>query len=153
MHLSKPDIDRLSILRNEGGRGMIQLELSVNSYGSPRIKRHWGLDGFTCKDLKLKTTHHALINKKGLKKHAIAMTKTALGKKTSSWSISYVSGYVRQGWRPIFLIAAQDQSLFTRNCLANVLKNGTRPKCRFRDKLVETTDHLVSGYFIESYKI
>lgn len=31
MHPSKPDIDRLSILRNEGGRGMIQLELSVNT--------------------------------------------------------------------------------------------------------------------------
>jgi len=44
-----------------------------------------------------------------------------------------------------FIMAAQDQSLFTRNFQANVLHNGADPKCRFCDKSTETIDHLVSG--------
>ena len=44
-----------------------------------------------------------------------------------------------------FIIAAQDQSLFTRNYQANILKNGADPKCRFCDQHTETIDHLVSG--------
>ena len=44
-----------------------------------------------------------------------------------------------------FILAAQDQSLFTRNYQANILKNGADPKCRFCNSHVETIDHLVSG--------
>ena len=44
-----------------------------------------------------------------------------------------------------FILAAQDQSLFTRNYQANILHNGTDPKCRFCEDKVETIDHLVSG--------
>ena len=44
-----------------------------------------------------------------------------------------------------FIMAAQDQSLFTRNFQANILHNGADPKCRLCDKSTETIDHLVSG--------
>ena len=44
-----------------------------------------------------------------------------------------------------FILAAQDQSLFTRNYQANILRNGFDPKCRFCEDKVETIDHLVSG--------
>jgi len=44
-----------------------------------------------------------------------------------------------------FILAAQDQSLFTRNYQANVIHNGADPKCRFCDEKLETIDHLVSG--------
>ncbi|XP_066912726.1 uncharacterized protein [Clytia hemisphaerica] len=44
-----------------------------------------------------------------------------------------------------FILAAQDQSLFTRNYQANILENGSDPNCRFCNKHVESIDHLVSG--------
>ena len=44
-----------------------------------------------------------------------------------------------------FIIAAQDQSLLTRNFQANILGNSADPKCRVCDKHTETIDHLVSG--------
>ena len=44
-----------------------------------------------------------------------------------------------------FILAAQDQSLATRNYQANILHNGADPKCRFCDEKLETVDHLVSG--------
>ena len=44
-----------------------------------------------------------------------------------------------------FILAAQDQSLFTRNFQANILHNGADPSCRFCDDKIETIDHLVSG--------
>ena len=42
-----------------------------------------------------------------------------------------------------FVIAAQGQSLPTRNFQANILENGADPKCRVCDKNTETIDHLV----------
>ena len=42
-------------------------------------------------------------------------------------------------------MAAQDQSLFTRNYQAKIIENGADPKCRFHEKFEETVDHLVSG--------
>ena len=42
-------------------------------------------------------------------------------------------------------MAAQDQSLFTRNYQSKIAKNGADPKCRFCDQCDETIDHLVSG--------
>ena len=44
-----------------------------------------------------------------------------------------------------FIMAAQDQSLFTRNYQSKIAKNGADPKCRFCDQYDETIDHLVSG--------
>ena len=44
-----------------------------------------------------------------------------------------------------FILAAQDQSLLTRNYQANVMKNGADPKCRFCNDMIETVDHLISG--------
>ena len=38
-------------------------------------------------------------------------------------------------------MAAQDKCLFIRNCQANILHNGSDPKCRFCDKPTETIDH------------
>ena len=42
-------------------------------------------------------------------------------------------------------MAGQDQSLFTRNYSAKIIKNGADPKCQFCEKCEETVDHLVSG--------
>ena len=44
-----------------------------------------------------------------------------------------------------FILAAQDQSLFTHNYQANVLHNGADESCRFCEDKLETIDHLVSG--------
>ena len=42
-------------------------------------------------------------------------------------------------------MAAQDQSLFTRNYQAKIIKNGADTNCRFCEKFEESVDHLVSG--------
>ena len=42
-------------------------------------------------------------------------------------------------------MAAQDQSLFTRNHQAKIINYGAYPKYRFCKKFEETVDHLVSG--------
>ena len=44
-----------------------------------------------------------------------------------------------------FIMAAQDQSLFTRNYQAKIIKNGADPKCWFCEKFEEIVDHLLSG--------
>ena len=44
-----------------------------------------------------------------------------------------------------FIIAAQNQSVPTRNFQANMLENGADPNCRICDKHTETIDHFVSG--------
>ena len=44
-----------------------------------------------------------------------------------------------------FIVAAQDQSLFTRNFRANILHNGAIPRCRFCNTSTKTIDHLISG--------
>ena len=47
-----------------------------------------------------------------------------------------------------FIMAAQDQSLFTRNYQANMIKNGTDTRCRLCEDKLETIDHLVAGCLI-----
>ena len=44
-----------------------------------------------------------------------------------------------------FIMAAQDQSLNTRNYQANIIKNGINPMCRLCEDKVETIDHIVAG--------
>ena len=41
-----------------------------------------------------------------------------------------------------FVIAAQDQRLFTRNYQAKIIKNGADPKCWFCEKFEKIVDHL-----------
>ena len=43
-----------------------------------------------------------------------------------------------------FIVAAQDQSLFTRNFQANYLHNGADPRCRFSNTSTGTINHLIS---------
>ena len=43
------------------------------------------------------------------------------------------------------IMAAQYQSLYTRNYEANIIKNGTDPNCRLYENKIETIDHLVAG--------
>ena len=44
-----------------------------------------------------------------------------------------------------FIVAAQHQSLFTRNFQANILHNRANPRCRFYNTSTETIDCLISG--------
>ena len=44
-----------------------------------------------------------------------------------------------------FIVAAQDQSLFTSNFQANILHNGADPRCRFCNISTKTLDHLISA--------
>ena len=44
-----------------------------------------------------------------------------------------------------FIIAAQDQSLPTRNYKAKIVKDGSDPSCRICGKFPETIDHIVGG--------
>ena len=44
-----------------------------------------------------------------------------------------------------FIMAPQDQILFTRRYQAKIIKNRAHPKCWFFEKFEETVDHLVSG--------
>ena len=43
------------------------------------------------------------------------------------------------------MIAAQDQSLPTRNYLTNIIKNGLIPICRSCEQKTESIDHLISS--------
>lgn len=47
-----------------------------------------------------------------------------------------------------FILAAQDQSLLTKNYQANVLRNGASQNCRSFDDKLEMIDHIISGYNI-----
>ena len=49
-----------------------------------------------------------------------------------------------------FIVAAQDQSLFTINFQANILHNGADSRCRFWNTSTDTIDHLISGCTILS---
>ena len=43
-----------------------------------------------------------------------------------------------------FIVAAQDQGLFTWNFQANILHNGADPRCRFCNTSTKTIHHLIS---------
>ena len=44
-----------------------------------------------------------------------------------------------------FIVAAQDQALYTRSYQAKIILNGTNPLCRICRKYEETVDHIISG--------
>ena len=62
-------------------------------------------------------------------------------KKTHQWLPSSGLKAETEG----FILAAQDQSLFTRNYQAKVMKNRTDPRCCICTQYEETIDHLLSG--------
>ena len=43
------------------------------------------------------------------------------------------------------IIAAQDQSLMTKQYQSEIMKNEMNPKCRLYNQYNETIDHIVSG--------
>ena len=51
-----------------------------------------------------------------------------------------------------FIIAAQDQSLKTKNYIANIMKIGSDSNCRYCKQQKETIDHLISGCSILATK-
>ena len=62
-------------------------------------------------------------------------------KKTYQWLCSSGLKAETEG----FILAAQDQSLITRNNQAKVMKNGADPRCPICTQYEKTIDHLISG--------
>lgn len=191
MHHPKADVERLYVPRSDGGRGLIQLELTykTSTIGLSQYLSHsddWmiqlvnlhenskklhsvvkesnkytrELDLEFENDNLLKPTEVAKKIKKkakleGVKQLAsrwqekplhgqfVARTKNADVDEIATHQWLRSSGL--KGETEGFILAAQDQSLFTRNYQANVLHNGADPRCRFCDDKTETIDHLVSG--------
>ena len=191
MHHPKADIDRLYIPRTEGGRRMIQLELSLKTTTIGIQKylettKDWMLQLVHiheqskkfhsikkestkfAKELNIETTIGAelpcTLQAKNLKKRA---KQKGLKKIKERWegkplhgqypkcskqadvdqekTHHWLRGMGLKAETEGFIMAAQDQSLFTRNYQSKIVKNGTDPKCRFCDQYDETIDHLVSG--------
>lgn len=188
----KADVERLYLPRKEGGRGLIQLQLSyktttigmnhylefTNDWMMQLVRRHEHnkkLHSISKEALKFENELNVTpINEvEGLTPTMVAKKVKQTAKKNGqaqladTWSQKSLHGqYVlrcqnadvdqnatHQWLRSAglkaetegFIIAAQDQSLFTRNYQANILKNGADPTCRFCDQFTETIDHLVSG--------
>ena len=188
----KADVDRLYLPRKDGGRGLVQLEMS---YKTTTIGMKHYLEFSNDWMLQLVLQHentkklHSIFKeaakyenelqaqpiveeqelyatevakkakenakKKGQKQLADKWSQKALHgqyvlrsqnadvdqEATHQWLRSAGLKAETEG----FITAAQDQTLFTRNYQANILKNGASPKYRFCDKFDETIDHLVSG--------
>ena len=62
-------------------------------------------------------------------------------KKTHHWLCSSRLKAKTEG----FILAAQNQSLLTRNYQSKIMKNGVDPRCRICTQHEETIDHLISG--------
>eukprot|EP00795_Rhopilema_esculentum_P000152 gene152-9769_t len=185
MHHPKADVDRLYLPRRQGGRGMIQLELSYKTSTIGLVKylettKDWMLA--LIKDNENQKKLHSIVKesrnfereikvenneRQGELEEAIKEAKKlkvkvkAVGQKMlqEKWEQKSLHGkYVLRSkdadWLRSaglkaategFLLAAQDQTLSTRNYQANILKNGADPKCRYCNEQCETIDHLVSG--------
>ena len=192
MHHPKADVNRLYLPRNEGGRGLIQIELTykITTAGLETYLRE-------SKDRMMK-----LVIEQEKKKKLYSVTKEAakfrqeLGidqrehKETDSvtkkakkvkelvkkhgkeqiqirWEQKPLHGqYLKRVKRPDIdetethkwlkssgikseteglIIAAQDQSLMTKQYQSEIIKNGANPKCRLCNEYNETIDHIVSG--------
>ena len=188
----KADVDRLYLPRREGGRGLIQLELSykTSTVGMKHylcFSNDWMLQ-LVLQHESTKKLHSILkegekferelnvdpiVEEQDLQATKIAKKAKINAKKkgqdilTERWSQKSLHGQYLTRSRQAdvdkvathqwlrssglkaetegFILAAQDQSLSTRNYQANVLKNGADPKCRFCDQYTETIDHLISG--------
>eukprot|EP00795_Rhopilema_esculentum_P008488 gene8488-14486_t len=192
MHHPKADVDRLYLPRRQGGRGMIQLELSYTTSAIGLMKylettKDWMLQ--LVKDHENQKKLHSIVKEsrnferelkvennerqgeleeatkeaKKLKVKVKAVGQKMLQEKWEQKSLhgKYVlrskdadvdQTHTHQWLRSAglkaetegFLLAAQDQTLSTRNYQANILKNGADPKCRYCNEQCETVDHLVS---------
>ena len=192
MHHPKADVDRIYIPRNNGGRGLLQLELSYKTT-TIGLKRY--LENTV--DWTLKLVHQHESNKKlysvvkeGTKfstelktqdmddmrdktpsqQAKVLKTKAkeeGIRQLTTTWEEKRLHGkyperikeadvdqdkthqWLRssglKGETEGLIVAAQDQSLFTRNYQANIVKNGADPMCRLCHQFNEDIPHLVSG--------
>ena len=190
-HHPKADIDRLYLKRSEGGRGLLQAEMSykLNYIGHNKYLE-------SSKDWMMKCVYNFESKKKlySIKKKAeqfnielsIQEPKpgngegTRLAKKSKELAKIAALNQMQQQWKqkPLhgkfakrtseadvdrnktfswlkssglkaetegFIMAAQDQSIKTKNYLTNIMKTSNDPKCRFCKEYVETVDHLISG--------
>ena len=191
MHHPKSDVDRLYVPQKEGGRGLIQLELTYKTT-TIGLKKYLETNDDWMIQLVRKheqakrahsvtkeankfntelnidcTTNEQLIATKQAKSLKVTAKKESLKKLKENWENKPLHGQyplrtqapdvdknkTHQWLRSAglkaetegFIMAAQDQSLYTRNYQAKIIKNGTSPKCRFCDKFDETIDHLISG--------
>ena len=191
-HHPKADVDRIYLKRAEGGRGLLQIEMSektsiigLNSYlESTRDwmmkcvrlhemnKKLYSVTRKTTKyqsqlsyeepifDVSNPATVNAKVAKQAAKKaetkqlHQNWEQKPLHGKfaqrckqadvdheSTFAWLKS--SGL--KGETEGFILAAQDQSLKTKNYIANIMKAGGNASCRYCHSYQETIDHLCSG--------
>jgi hypothetical protein len=193
MHHPKADIERLYLPRNEGGRGLISLEMS---YKTTTIGLEAYLDATTdwmmtlVKNHENKKSKYSIIKEAKKFKNELSLEDIDINTEETSptRAAKIIKGkakekgleQAKQRWqdKPLhgqylsrtneadvdkvlthqwlrsaglkaetegFIVAAQDQSLSTRNYQANIIGNGTDPKCRLCGIQVETIDHLVSG--------
>eukprot|EP00794_Sanderia_malayensis_P013027 gene13027-14365_t len=188
----KSDVDRLYLPRKEGGRGLIQLELTYKtSTVGMKHYLHFSNDWMLQLVLQHESTKklYSILKEGGkferefevdpiVEKQQLGATKVAKKAKISAKNKGQKMLAERWSQKPLhrqyltrskqadvdqtathqwlrssglkaemegFIMAAQDQSLFTRYYQANILKNGADAKCRFCDKSTETVDHLISG--------
>ena len=193
MHHPKSDVDRLYVPRNQGGRGMIQLEMS---YKTTTIGLAEYLDNSDDWMLQLVNLHentkklHSVCKESATLSHQLdleinnenhsQLKPTELARRTKKTAKNTGLKHLKSRWqeKPLhrqfaarsrnadvdemathqwlrssglkgetegFILAAQDQSLFTHTYQANVLHNGADESCRFCEDKLETSDHLVSG--------
>ena len=192
IHHPKTDVDRLYLPRNEGGRGLIQIELTykITTAGletylresndrmmklvlehekkkklysvtkeAAKFRQELGIDqtehketdSVTTKDKKVKE----LVKKHGKEQIQIRWEQKPLHgqylkrvkrpdideTETNKWLKSSGLKSETEG----LIIAAQDQSLMTKQYQSEMIKNGANPKCRLCNEYSETMDHIVSG--------
>ena len=172
MHHPKADVDRLYLPRSSGGKGMIELKTSYKTATigmqkyltvsndwmiqlvrqheenkklhsivreTKRFKREFELENENTVNEDLPATKQAKHLKQCAKKYATKQLSECWSQKPLLRS----SGLKAE--TEDFILAAQSQSLFTRNYQANILRDEASDKCRFCDNYTETVDRLVSG--------
>ena len=190
-HHPKADVDRLYIKRSEGGRGLLQVELT-NKIATVGLSEY--LETTTDWMMSCVKTHetnkklYSIVKKsqeykKDLNyndplKHSTGTTTAAKQVKNvarkcaqdqlyNNWKTKPLHGKFCKrsseadiskeetfGWLRSstlksetegFIFAAQDQSLKTKNYLANIMQTTSDANCRYCNQYVETVDHLISG--------
>ena len=192
MHHPKADVDRLYLPRSEGGRGLMQIELTfkivtvgLETYlreskdemmklvlEHEKKKKLYSVTKEAtkfCRELEVDQPGHRetdsvtnkakevknIVKKQGKEQIRIRWEQKPLHgqylkrlkrpdvdeTETHKWLKS--SGLKSETEGPI--IAAQDQSLMTKQYQSEIMKNGMNPKCRLCNQYNETIDHIVSG--------
>jgi hypothetical protein len=149
----KADVDRLYVRRNEGGRGMVSIEECVRIEEcslSDYVKRTTGneesvLEGFlkerTAVELKNKKTSERMEGWKEKSLHG-QYPKKVQENETDSWN------WLKAGWLKKetegLLLAAQDQTLPTRNYKVKIMNEQGSTMCRMCGVRDETVMHILS---------